>query len=168
MSDRTKSALLLVATLVLGMVVGSLVTGAVANRRIESLAEARLLGGRLSGFLLDAIQPEGEEQEAAIREVLDGAAPRFKEIFEGTRSEMKRLRDSVMTELEPILTDEQMERLEERMRFGPRPPFERERRPRFRDGRPGPHGAPADDSTRRRRRPPPPSEVPADTPPSPG
>ncbi len=119
MTDRTKSALLIVATLVIGMVLGSLVTGAIANRRFDSLAEAR---GRMSAFFADAIEPESEEQAEAIRKVLDGAAPRFKEIFEATRGEMKRLSDSVMAELDPILTDAQKERLEKRMRFRPRRP----------------------------------------------
>ena len=154
MNDRTKSALLIVATLVIGMVLGSLVTGAIANRRLDSLAEAR---GRMSSFFVDAIEPESEEQAEAIRSVLDGAAPRFKEIFEATRGEMKRLSDSVMVELDPILTDEQKERLEKRMRFGPgRPPFGREGRPGFRDGPPGPRpgmrGPPPGDSVDRVRR----------------
>jgi hypothetical protein len=148
MTDRTKSALLLGAILVLGIVIGSLLTGAIVNRRIDSLAEAR---GRMSAFFLDAIEPESEEQAEAIREVLEGAAPRFKEIYDNTRSEMRRLRDSVMAELDPILSDLQKERLEERMRFGPRPPFDRQRRPGF---RPGPHGPPPGDSGQRRRRPP--------------
>lgn len=138
MTDRTKSALLIVATLVIGMVLGSLVTGAIANRRLDSLAEAR---GRMSAFFVDAIEPESEEQAEAIRKVLDGAAPRFKEIFESTRGEMKRLSDSVMAELDPILTDAQKERLEKRMRFRPRRPPP-----------PGMRGPPRGDSADRVRR----------------
>ncbi len=155
MTDRTKSVLLIVATLVIGMVLGSLVTGAIANRRLDNLAEAR---GRISAFFLDAVEPESEEQAAAIREVLDAAAPRFKEIFESTRGEMMRLSDSVMAELDPILTDEQKKRLQERMHFRlRRPPFGRDGKPGFRDGPPpgfgpGMRGPPPGDSTERRRR----------------
>ena len=165
MTDRTKSVLLIVATLVIGMVLGSLVTGAIANRRLDSLAEAR---GRMSAFFVDAIEPESEEQAEAIREVLDGAAPRFKEIFEATRGEMKRLSDSVMAELDPILTDEQKERLEKRMQLRlRRPPRGREGRPGFGDGppglRPGMRGPPPGDSTDRPERRRPPDDAQADT-----
>ena len=133
------------------MVLGSLVTGAIANRRLDSLAEAR---GRVSAFFADAIEPESEEQAEAIRKVLDGAAPRFKEIFDSAREEMKRLSDSVMAELDPLLTDEQKERLEKRMRFGPRRPrFGPGERPGFGEpppgGRPGMRGPPPRDSVER-------------------
>jgi hypothetical protein len=165
MTDRTKSALLIGSTLIIGMALGSLATGAIANRRLDDLAEAR---GRLSGFFLEAIEPETEEQAEAIRAVLDGAAPRFKEIFESTRGEMKRLSDSVMAELDPILTDEQKERLEKRMHLRlRRPPFGRERRPGFGDGPPGSRpemrGPPPGDSTERFRRHRSPDGAPTDT-----
>lgn len=166
MNERTKSALLIVGTLVIGMVLGSLVTGAIANRRLDDLANAR---GRMAGFVLDAIEPESEEQAEAIREVLDGAAPRFREIFESTREEMARLSDSVMAELDPILTDEQREQLEKRMRFRMRrlPPGP-EGRPRFRDGPPpgappGIRRPPPDDSSWRYRRHQPPDGPQSDT-----
>lgn len=166
MNDRTKSALLLVATLAIGMVLGSLITGAVANRRLDDLADAR---GRMGAFFLRAIEPESEEQAEAIRAVLDGAAPRFREVFESTREEMKHLSDSVLAELDPILTVEQKQRLEERMRLRlRRPPIGPDGRPRFRDGPrpespPGMGGAPPDDSSRRLRRHRPPDGAAADT-----
>lgn len=166
MNDRTKSALLLGATLVIGMVLGSLVTGAVANRRLDDLADAR---GRMGAFFLQAIEPESEEQAEAIRAVLEGAAPRFREVFESTREEMKHLSDSVLAELDPILTDEQKERLEKRMRFRMRrPPPGADGKPRLRDRpppgfEPGMGGPPPDDSSRRFRRRRPPEGVPPDT-----
>ena len=165
MTDRTKSALLIGITLVIGMVLGSLVTGAIANRRLDSLAEAR---GRVSAFFVDAIEPESEEQAEAIRKVLDGAAPRFREIFESTRDEMKRLSDSVMAELDPILTDAQKERLEKRMHFRPRrPPFGPGEKARFGEpppgGPPGMRGPPPGDSMERFRRRHPADSAPTDT-----
>ncbi len=139
MTNRTKSALLLVVVLAIGMILGSLLTGAVANRRLASLTEVR---SRMVPFIEEAIQPESEEQREAIREVLDAAAPRFAEIFSSTGEQMRALADSVFEELEPLLTEEQKERLEKRMRFGHgrrfRPPPEMGPRPERRPGGPLP------------------------------
>ena len=76
-----------------------------------------------------AVEPESEEQRAAIREIMEAAAPRFAETFQRTQEEMRRLSDSVMTELEAVLTPAQLEDLREHMlmRRG-RPPSEGRRR----------------------------------------
>jgi hypothetical protein len=136
MTASTKSVLRLFSTLLIGMLLGSLITGAVNNRRMSNLAEMRSARG-LAFHFEDVIRPENEEQREAIRAVLDEAAPKFSAAMQESRERMRALTDSVRAELDPLLTEEQRERLEERMRIGPR----------------GAPGGPRRDDDRRRRRP---------------
>jgi hypothetical protein len=134
MQARTKSAFLLLAVLVLGIVIGMLVSGVLHNRRMDRIARIRT-GPGIVQLVERAVQPESEEQRAQIREIMENAAPRFAETFQRTQEEMRTLSDSVMSELEGVLTPEQLENLEEHllMRRG-RPPSD-EWRGRERPGR---------------------------------
>lgn len=169
MTARAKSTLILFATLALGLVLGSLITGAVVNRRLDRIAEMRTARG-MAFFLERVIQPESEEQREEIRAVLDHVAPAFTEEFRASRERMRTLSDSLRVALEPLLTDAQKVRLEEGMRmrrgsppFGPqgdRPPPGGEPRRLRPDVRDGPQEG------RRDRRPPPvDSAGPGDVPP---
>jgi hypothetical protein len=156
MTDRTKSALLIGGTLVIGMILGGLFNAALVNRRFDEVA--RLGSPRGLAFRIEeVIQPESEEQAEAIRAVVDEAAPKFMEVFVDSRERMRMLVDSIMAELEPLLTEEQLQRLRSDMRMrSEAPPFMRG--PGFgpRDG--PPPGEPGE--RRGRRRPPPGSGVP--------
>ena len=154
MTASTKSVLMLFSTLLIGVLLGSLTTGAVNNRRMHNLAEMRSARG-LAFYLEDVVQPVSEEQREAIRAVLDEAAPKFAETMMESRERMRELTDSVRAELDPLLTEDQRQRLEERMRIG----------------RGMPHGSPGEpgpDDERRRRRPPPEGDRHHGTPPPPG
>ena len=122
MQTRTKSAFLLLTVLVLGMLIGILVSGVMHNRRMQRIARIRT-GPGIAQLVERAVEPESEEQRARIREIMEGAAPRFEEVFERTQEEMRALSDSVMAELEAILNPEQMEELRRHMemRRGARP-----------------------------------------------
>lgn len=131
MRARTKSVLILSATLLIGIVLGGVISGAIVNRRLQQLTELRRPGG-FEFFLEHAIQPEDEQQAEAIHDVLERMGPRFHEILERSHTEMEALRDTVRAELEPILTEEQKERLEAHTRMRPglmRPPGLRGPRP---------------------------------------
>lgn len=155
MQTRTKSALLLLAVLVLGVAIGILASGVMHNRRMEDLARIRM-GPGIGPLVERAVEPESEEQRARIRAVMDGAAPRFAEVFERTREEIGSLSDSVMSELEAVLTPEQMESLRRHMdmrlrRRGPpagdRSVERKGRRPRSEGPPPrGPAGGPPPDT----------------------
>ena len=153
MQTRTKSAFLLLAVLALGVVVGILVSGVLHNRRMDRIARIRT-GPGIVQLVERAVQPESEEQRAQIREIMEGAAPRFAETFQRTQEEMRTLSDSVMSELEAVLTPEQLESLRSHMllRRG-RPPAD-EWRGKERQGRRPPRegGSPPDG------RPPPPPD----------
>ena len=154
MTASTKSVLMLFSTLLIGVLLGSLTTGAVNNHRMHNLAEMRSARG-LAFYLEDVVQPVSEEQREAIRAVLEEAAPKFAETMMESRDRMRELTDSVRAELDPLLTEDQRQRLEERMRIG----------------RGMPHGSPGEpglDDERRRRRPPPDGDRHHGTPPPPG
>ena len=116
MKPGTKSVLILFATLLIGMVIGSLVTGALNNRRLDRLVEMRS-GRGMAYFLEEVVRPESPEQREQIRAVLEAAGTRFAVEMEGSSDRMRQLADSVRAELEPLLTPEQRERLDERMRI---------------------------------------------------
>lgn len=154
MTASTKSVLMLFSTLLIGVLLGSLTTGAVNNHRMHNLAEMRSARG-LAFYLEDVVQPVSEEQREAIRAVLEEAAPRFAETMVESRERMRELTDSVRAELDPLLTEDQRQRLEERMRIGRGMPH-------------GSPGEPGSDAERRRRRPPPDGDRHHGTPPPPG
>jgi hypothetical protein len=151
MQTRTKSAFLLLAVLVLGVAIGFLISGVLHNRRLDRIARIRT-GPGIAQLVERVVRPESEEQRIRLREVMESAGPRFAEVFRHSQQEMEALSDSVMTELETILTPAQMEELSKhmQMRRGMPPGEWRER---GRDGRRRPRdGSPAQPE----RRPPPP------------
>lgn len=156
MTARTKSALMLFSTLLIGVLLGSLITGAVHNRRMRNLVEMRSARG-LVHYFEDVVRPETEEQREAIRAILDEAAPKFAQAMTESRERMRFLSDSVRAELDPLLTSEQRERLDERMRIR-----------RGGTTRGAPDGRRPDDDRHRRRPPPDADRPPGNSMPIPG
>ncbi len=111
MTARTKSALILLVTLAVGILIGSLATSAVINHRMEQLAELR----RPTGFSLmleRVIRPQDEAQREQIRAILEEAGARMAELRRSHFTELKAIIDSTRARLNPILTPEQRQRLE--------------------------------------------------------
>jgi len=144
---------MLFSMLLIGVLLGSLITGAVHNRRMRNLVEMRSARG-LIHYFEDVVRPESEEQREAIRAILDEAAPKFAEAMTESRERIRFLSDSVRAELEPLLTAEQRQRLDERMRIR-----------RGGANRGAPDGRWPDDDVRRRRPPPDADRIPENPPP---
>jgi hypothetical protein len=123
---ETKTVLIVLSTLIIGVIIGALITGAFARHRIGRFMAMRD-PGRLSMHVERIIDPD-ESQREAVREILHKHSERFLEIHSRFEGEMLALRDSLKKDLAPILTDEQRERLER----APKPPRH------FRDHKPGP------------------------------
>lgn len=134
MSPRTKSILLLLATLVIGLLLGALANGYLVRQRLDRLGNLMTPDG-FSARLEQVVKPTSEQQREALRKVLEGAAPKAIQIMRQSRQDMRALNDSVKAELEDILSGEQMARLEEHLRFRRRGPW-RDGRPRLEE--PGP------------------------------
>lgn len=119
MSPRVKSILLIIATLLIGLVLGALVNARLAEKRIERIASLRSERGFVQ-FIEDAVRPTDEAQREAIRDVLRRAGERMAAHQERSRRQARALLDSTRSELAEVLTDEQMQRLDERFEAGRR------------------------------------------------
>lgn len=122
----TKSILMILMTLIIGLVIGFLIAGAFARHRVQRFATMRE-PGHMAGFLERMIDPD-ESQREAVRAVLQKHSRLFLELHSRFEDEMMALRDSLRKDLDPILTEEQKKRLERRPKL-PKP---------FRDRQPGP------------------------------
>ena len=112
MNARKKSALLLLATLVIGGLVGAVITGAVVNNRLDQLRGLRERGG-FSERIEQVIQPTDAAQEAEIRAVLGASHERFEAMRRRHREEFSAHRDTLRADLAPLLTPDQQARLDE-------------------------------------------------------
>ena len=135
MTPRSRSALLLGGTLVLGMILGALVVGAVGQWRAGRIVDMR----RPSGFveeLYRVIRPRDAEQRQAIRPIIEHVAQRNNEIMRDANEQLRDVLAELVEELAPLLDPVQRERLERFARAPRREPFG----PRGGPGRPPPPG----------------------------
>lgn len=142
MTAQTKSALLLVATLVVGILIGAFATSAVINNRMEELRSLRERRG-FSDRMIEVIQPRDNAQRTAIEAVLERSHERYNRARRSFGEDMRTVRDSMEAELLPLLSEDQKTRLEEWAT--------RDRKLRQRRGQSG------DERRRPDHRPPPPS-----------
>ena len=147
LGSKSKGAIILICTLMVGIVLGSLSMGAFMRQRLRHIPNPHLFARNT----VRLIQPNDEDQRARVRSILEGAMPRFKALDANHRAAMVSLIDSVYEELKPHVDAEQWARIEDRdrrfremmRRWGPRRPprgmrdFRNEGRPldSLRDGR---------------------------------
>lgn len=114
MTTRTKTTLIAIGTLLLGMLLGALLTGAVVRHRLSRLDDLRTQRG-FARILEQTIRPTDEAQREALRPVLRQGGRRVLRLRRQQRREMHALVDSVRTDLAPLLTPEQQQRLDRRI-----------------------------------------------------
>jgi len=112
MKIRTKSALLLVATLLVGVLTGAMGTSALHNKRLKEIRDLGNRGG-LTSWVEDVIGPVDETQRVELRAVLERSEARFDEARHRCRGFYVASKDSMLTELVPLLTPAQQTRLDE-------------------------------------------------------
>jgi hypothetical protein len=156
MTTATKSALLLAATLAVGVLLGLLGASSLERTRRRPPGPPAE-GGGLVRHMLEVIQPRDSAQRAAIEPVLERAAARNRDVIRGVNERMRASIDSMRAELLPILDEDQRGRLDEAARRlppiragGGGPPFGR------RGGGPPGRGGPDDGPPPMRGGPPPP------------
>lgn len=130
---KGKGALILLCTLLLGIVLGSLGMGWYTRQRLRHIPNPHFFARNTERL----IEPRDEGQRQRVRSILDGAMPRFKQLDASHRDAMRGLIDSVYAELKPHVDAEQWVRLEDRdRRFREMMGRWGDRRPRgMRDGR---------------------------------
>ena len=124
MTIDAKSSLILLATLVLGIAIGALGAGALAQRRSEHLRELRHQGMFVE-HMEQIIQPRDETQREAIRPILEETGRRNYALLNSTHARLEAEMDRMHERLAPLLDEAQMERVEARahfhQEFGPPP-----------------------------------------------
>lgn len=111
MSPRLRSALLLLGTFVLGIALGALALGAVIHHRHDRMHELHHRTG-LVRYVMVAIEPRDEAQRRAILPHVEEAAGAAHEEMVTTHERLMELMDEMRNSLRPVLTEEQLERLE--------------------------------------------------------
>ncbi|HET6340573.1 MAG TPA: hypothetical protein VFG78_00130 [Gemmatimonadota bacterium] len=124
MTIDARSSLILLATLLLGIAIGALGAGAVAQRRSEHIRELRMRG-MFVDHMEQIIRPRDQAQWEAIRPIVEATGRRNYAIMDSTHirleAEMGRMREA----LAPHLDEAQRGRMEAaahfRGVFGPHP-----------------------------------------------
>lgn len=112
MNTRIKTSLIIAVTLLVGMVLGALISGIVGKYYFRKTAfRMRTPEGFITRF--ERIIQPNDDQRDAIRKVLEKHHQKIMRFRRKVPDHM----DSLWKELEPILTKEQKTRLEERSFF---------------------------------------------------
>lgn len=123
MNIQMKTAAILIGTLLLGGVLGALLLGSIRGEREAAREEIGRPGGG-ARHIERIIQPRDGEQRRAVMQVLRKWRERHRAVLEETHRQLREGFDSMKAELEPILDEDQRERLEqeaERLRRHPPP-----------------------------------------------
>ena len=134
MTIHVKTALILLATLIIGIVCGTLLSGLFIRNRVQNFAGPP--GPDMITRRMERVIQPTESQRADMDRIFSTYGPKFSETTTRHREEIRALVDSLHKDLEPILTEEQLERFRMRRERG-KEFFER--RPGQRRG-PGPPG----------------------------
>lgn len=129
MNVRRQAALLLFATLVIGIALGALGAGALRPRLERDGPPPMGLGpdrrggphgprgsGGFAEHMLETIAPYDADQAAAVRAVVERTAARNRALIEQLNRSLRGSVDSMRGELAPLLRPEQRERLEQTTR----------------------------------------------------
>jgi len=119
MMIHTKSAIIIISTLVLGLVLGALLSGAFLRHLVTHDPAARLSEHFVHRFHR-VIEPE-ESQKDTVDAILETYSERFIAMNHEHFSEVGSLMDSMHADLTSVLTAEQIERMHERMEHWPFP-----------------------------------------------
>lgn len=120
MTVNVKATVILLATLALGMALGSFATGALAQRRQQRIEAARREGGFVA-LMEEVIRPRDEAQRAEIRPLLEATDQRNREIVDGANDSLRVAMESLREDLADYLDEDQMARLAEVGRLPPPP-----------------------------------------------
>lgn len=131
MSTKLKSAILLLLTLLIGVIGGVLGSRLYLEHRMQKFRATR--GERFIQQRLEQLLMPTPKQSAAMDSIFEKYQPKFLELNLQFRTASQLLLDTLHTELEPLLTEEQNKQLEERRSMQP---FDRP------FGRPGPGRGP--------------------------
>ena len=124
MTIDARSSLILLITLLLGIAIGALGAGAVAQRRSEHVRELRLRG-MFVDHMEQIIRPRDEAQWEAVQPIIEETGRRNYAIIDSTHGRLEVEMERMWEQLAPHLDEDQRERVETaahfRGIFGPHP-----------------------------------------------
>ena len=118
MTTKSKTTLIILGTLIIGIAIGALVSGTWRQQR-EHRFERMMSHQRFLHVMERIIQPTDEQREA-IDQILEKRSEQISAIQEKHESEVRALLDSLRSDLASVLTEEQRTRLEDRFTKGDR------------------------------------------------
>jgi hypothetical protein len=124
MNIKLKMTFIIITTLVIGIFIGALLNRIHTQNRIKDILYRRNPGPFVASFE-KIIEPDAAQRKL-VRDILDRHAKRISEIRMNSSKELKSSFESMMAELNSVLTPEQKKRLEKR-KFPGFPPFSRPR-----------------------------------------
>lgn len=131
-SPTTKSVVILLATLLLGVLLGAVLTGWWVQQRSDRVRAVRTADGFVERVMRQ-VEPMSAAQRDSVQAIARKRAHQLQRLRGAHRADTRAVLDSLRQDLRPVLTDEQLSRIERRM---PRHGQDRERRrprPRFRE-----------------------------------
>lgn len=111
MSERNKSLLIILTTLLIGMLIGALAWSGVSRKRQNRLTNLRQTDAMVD-FVIQNLEPLEAEQRASIIEIVHAHGDEITEM----RNDMRDLQNSLKTDLSEILSEEQRTKLDKVMR----------------------------------------------------
>lgn len=119
MNTKSKSTLVLIGVLLIGIIIGAFGSSLIRRNIWEDkVAKFRSPKG-FTDRLVTVIQPNSQ-QEKVIQEILLKHHEKMVTITKHSRQRIKVHADSLISDLEPVLTSEQLERAKRILRRGPR------------------------------------------------
>lgn len=113
MTTKYKSVLMLAGVLVIGIILGALITGTVRHARGDSIH--RMVPEMQFLRAMEKIIRPDDKQRAAIESILKANSEKVARIQQQREREVMAVFDSSLNALKNVLTDEQLKRLEEHM-----------------------------------------------------
>lgn len=129
-STKTKTGIILIATLIVGMLLGFFLNTIFMMNKFERFNRMRKPGA-LKEIFYNQIAPS-DEQKLQLDIILQKYHEKMEAMREVAHLELTTMKDSLFNKLKPILTDEQFEKLNDGF-F--RPPFPRFNRGKYRGER---------------------------------
>ena len=114
MKPRVQSSILLLATLLIGVLLGALLQSSLREKRMKHIDFLRSSDGFVT-HMIRVIDPVSPEQEASVRAVLEAAAPAITDAFKAHRDRTRQYFMEMEQRLGPLLDEDQEERLKRRL-----------------------------------------------------
>ena len=103
-------AAILSATLILGMILGGMIVGAIIRDRVENLRALRTADG-FAYHVGKIIGPVPDGQQATLDKILKDTGQQVEQVIARRRTEYMLILDDMERELEPVITRAQLEKL---------------------------------------------------------